>query len=94
VISGAHVILYSQDAEADRAFLRDVLDFPGVGPPQHEFFLMCDDLDAQLGEFRAQGVEITRPVSEQRWGKLTAIRLPSGAELPLYEPLHPIAHSL
>jgi catechol 2,3-dioxygenase-like lactoylglutathione lyase family enzyme len=99
VISGAHVILYSQDAEADRAFLRDVLDFPGVdagggwlifklppaevavhptdGPPQHEFFLMCDDLDAQLGEFRAQGVEITRPVSEQRWGKLTAIRLPA-----------------
>ena len=63
---------------------------PTDGPPQHEFFLMCDDLDAQLGEFRAQGVEITRPVSEQRWGKLTAIRLPSGAELPLYEPLHPI----
>jgi catechol 2,3-dioxygenase-like lactoylglutathione lyase family enzyme len=25
MISGAHVILYSKDAEADRAFLRDVL---------------------------------------------------------------------
>ena len=26
----AHVIIYSQDAEADRAFLRDVLGFPSV----------------------------------------------------------------
>ncbi|MGW7002399.1 VOC family protein [Streptomyces sp. NPDC054933] len=116
MINGAHAILYSQDAAADRAFIRDVLGFPGVdagegwlifklppaevavhptdGAPRREFFLMCDDLDAQLDELRAQGVESTRPVSEQRWGKLTAMRLPSGAELPLYEPFHPVAHSL
>ncbi|MDQ0688495.1 catechol 2,3-dioxygenase-like lactoylglutathione lyase family enzyme [Streptomyces achromogenes] len=115
MISGAHVILYSQDAEADRDFIRDVLDLPGVdagggwlvfrlppaevavhptdGPPRHGFFLMCDDLDSQLSGFRAQGVEIIGPVSEQRWGRLAAIRLPSGAELPLYEPHHPTAHS-
>jgi catechol 2,3-dioxygenase-like lactoylglutathione lyase family enzyme len=30
VILGAHVILYSSDAEADRAFLRDVLGLAGV----------------------------------------------------------------
>ena len=30
MISGAHIILYSKDAEADRAFLRDVLGFPHV----------------------------------------------------------------
>lgn len=30
MISGAHVIVYSRDAEADRAFLRDVLGFPSV----------------------------------------------------------------
>ena len=30
MINGAHVIVYSQDAEADRAFLRDVLDLPQV----------------------------------------------------------------
>jgi catechol 2,3-dioxygenase-like lactoylglutathione lyase family enzyme len=30
MISGAHVILYSKDAEADRAFFRDVLEFPSV----------------------------------------------------------------
>ena len=30
MIFGAHVIVYSKDAEADRAFLRDVLGFPSV----------------------------------------------------------------
>jgi catechol 2,3-dioxygenase-like lactoylglutathione lyase family enzyme len=30
MISGAHIVLYSKDAEADRAFFRDVLDFKYV----------------------------------------------------------------
>jgi catechol 2,3-dioxygenase-like lactoylglutathione lyase family enzyme len=30
MIDGAHVIIYSTDAEADRAFLRDVLELPAV----------------------------------------------------------------
>ena len=30
MINGTHVILYSQDAEADRVFLRDVLGFESV----------------------------------------------------------------
>ncbi|MHB6911755.1 VOC family protein [Streptomyces sp. DB-54] len=116
MISGSHVILHSQDAPADRAFLRDVLGFPDVDAgggwlifklppaevavhptddaPRHELYLMCDDLHAELDRLRAQGVEATRPVSEQRWGLLTAVRLPSGAELPLYQPLHPVAHGL
>jgi catechol 2,3-dioxygenase-like lactoylglutathione lyase family enzyme len=30
MISGTHVIVYSKDADADRAFFRDVLRFPSV----------------------------------------------------------------
>jgi catechol 2,3-dioxygenase-like lactoylglutathione lyase family enzyme len=30
VINGAHVVIYSSDAEADRAFFRDVLGLPNV----------------------------------------------------------------
>src|SRR5262245_47787395 len=30
MINGAHVIIYSKDAEADRAFLKNVLKFPYV----------------------------------------------------------------
>lgn len=30
MITGAHVIVYSADADADRAFFRDVLNYPNV----------------------------------------------------------------
>jgi len=30
VISGAHIVIYSKDADADRIFFRDVLGFPSV----------------------------------------------------------------
>jgi len=30
MINGAHMVLYSRDADADRAFFRDVLQFPFV----------------------------------------------------------------
>ncbi|MCP3818242.1 VOC family protein [Streptomyces sp. A3M-1-3] len=30
MINGAHVVIYSRDAEADRAFFRDVLGYPHV----------------------------------------------------------------
>jgi len=30
MINGAHVVIYSRNAEADRAFFRDVLQFPSV----------------------------------------------------------------
>jgi hypothetical protein len=30
VINGTHVLLYSEDPEADRTFFRDVLNFPAV----------------------------------------------------------------
>ena len=30
MINGAHIIIYSKDAEADRAFFKDVLGFPHV----------------------------------------------------------------
>jgi catechol 2,3-dioxygenase-like lactoylglutathione lyase family enzyme len=34
MIFGAHVVIYSEDAEADRAFVRDVLGFDGVDAGQ------------------------------------------------------------
>ena len=30
MITGAHVIVYSRDADADRAFFRDVLEYPHI----------------------------------------------------------------
>ncbi len=36
-----------------------------------------------------KGVEFTRPIAEERWGLVTAISLPGGGELGLYEARHP-----
>jgi catechol 2,3-dioxygenase-like lactoylglutathione lyase family enzyme len=118
VINGAHVIIYSRDAEADRAFLKDVLGYPHVDaghgwlifklPPaevaihptdevesnRHELYLMCDDLEQTVVDLTSRGVEFTRPAEDQRWGILTAIRLPGGGELGLYQPRHPPAYDL
>jgi predicted enzyme related to lactoylglutathione lyase len=113
VITGAHAIVYTEDADALRAFFHDVLGFDSVDggggwlifalPPaevaahpaetggRHELYLMCDDIEATVEELTAKGVELTREVSDEGWGLLTAIRLPGGGELGLYEPRHPTA---
>jgi hypothetical protein len=114
MIEGAHVILYSRDAEADREFLHDLLGSPGVdagdgwlifalppaevavhpteGEPKQELYLTCDDIERTLTYLSARGVQIARAISDERWGLLAAVSMPSGAELPMYEPRHPIAY--
>ena len=108
-ITGAHAIIYSKDAEADRAFLRDVLKFPHVDvghgwlifglPPaevavhpgeendRHEFYLMCDDIEAFVREMQGRGVECA-PVQNMGWGTLTQVTLPGGGKLGVYQPRH------
>ena len=56
----------------------------------HELYLMCDDIDKTVADLKAKGVE-TRGITEQPWGRLTQIVLPSGDELGLYQPKHPVA---
>ena len=63
---------------------------PG-GENTTSLYLMCDDLEATMAELEAKGVEFTRPVSDEGWGRLTALRVPGGGELGLYEPRHPTA---
>ena len=111
MITGVHAVLFSRDAEADRAFLSDVLGLASVDagggwlifalPPAEaavhpadesgttQLYLMCDDVEATIAELREKGVDVLRPVSDERWGLVTAIALPGGGELGLYEPRHP-----
>jgi predicted enzyme related to lactoylglutathione lyase len=64
---------------------------PSDDDARHELYLMCDDLNATLAQLRAKGVQIAREVSDQGWGLVSAIRLPGGSELGIYEPRHPTA---
>jgi catechol 2,3-dioxygenase-like lactoylglutathione lyase family enzyme len=122
MIHGVHVLLYSTNPEADRAFLRDVIGLRGVDighgwmifalPPAEAavhpaddkdllrhgdraqlgavVYLMCTDLKAEMKALQAKGVEFS-PVDQAGWGIKTTLRLPSGGELGLYQPLHPTA---
>src|SRR5262245_38084300 len=111
MITGIHAVLFTTDADADRAFFRDVLELPSVDagdgwlifalPPaelaahpadadgRHELYLMCDDVLATVAELSARGAQVARPVAEAGFGLVTAIRLPGGGELGLYQPRHP-----
>ena len=55
----------------------------------HELYLMCDDIHATVDELKGKGVEFSRPISDERFGLITAIEMPGGGELALYEPKHP-----
>lgn len=112
MIFGAHVVIYSKDAAADRAFLRDILKFASVDaghgwlifalPPAevavhpaeesdpHELYLMCDDLSTEISALAEKGVRCSE-VQQARWGSITKIQLPSGSEVGVYQPKHPIA---
>jgi predicted enzyme related to lactoylglutathione lyase len=67
----------------------EVAAHPTDGAPRCELYLMCDDVRLTMAELEAKGVEFVRPIAEERWGLVTAIKLPGGAELGLYEPRHP-----
>lgn len=110
MINGAHIVIYSKDPEAGRAFFRDILKFPAVDaghswlifkmPPleaafhnsekndQHELYLMCDDIASTLKELTSKNVEVSG-MTDQRWGKLASLTLPSGGKISIYEPAHP-----
>lgn len=58
----------------------------------HGLYLMCDDLDSTLRDFRGKGVTVLPDIHDERWGRLGTIVLPGGSRLSLYEPRHPRPH--
>jgi len=56
-----------------------------------ELYLMCDDVAATVAELKTKGVEFARGIEDQGYGLVTAIKLPGGSELGLYQPRHPTA---
>ena len=109
MIIGSHAIIYSRNAESDRAFLRDVLQFPNVDvgggwlifglPPSevavhpgeendvHEFYLMCDDIEAFIAAMAKRNIACSE-VHRMDWGDLTHVTLPGGGKLGVYQPKH------
>ena len=124
IVNGVHILIYTANPDADRAFFRDVLGFKhvdaghgwlifGLPPAEAAFhpidgsgtsaqadrmigshvYLMCDDLRATIADLAQKNVVCTA-VKEERWGIRTTVPLPSGGEVGLYQPLHPVAYNL
>jgi uncharacterized protein (TIGR02246 family) len=109
MINGAHAIVYSTNAEADRAVLRDVFGLPHVDvgggwlifglPPaevavhpsdendRHELYLMCADVQQLVEQLTARGLGCG-PVQDHGWGVMTAVTLPGGGQIGVYQPRH------
>jgi catechol 2,3-dioxygenase-like lactoylglutathione lyase family enzyme len=75
MINGAHVLLYSQDPDADRAFFRDVLELRAVDAGHGWLIFALPPAEAAL-----------HPASEAPWGLKATIPLPSGGDVGLYRP--------
>ncbi len=67
----------------------EIAAHPAEGETRCELYLMCDDIQKTIQELKAKGVATTRPVKDEGWGLLTAIRLPDGSEMGIYQPRHP-----
>ncbi len=53
----------------------------------HEFYLMCDDVEAFIAEMKKHNIACDE-VQNQGWGLLTQITLPGGGKLGVYQPQH------
>ena len=53
----------------------------------HEFYLMCDDVNAFIAEMKTHRIACSE-VHNQGWGMLTQITLPGGGKLGVYQPRH------
>ncbi len=97
MFTAGHVVISSKNAEADRAFFRDVLGFSSVDagdgwlifalPPSETAFHPSDKNDIHECQV-AFGDRL-----ETSWGIPTTVQSPGGGELGLYEPRHSMAVS-
>jgi len=69
---------------------------PAEGPTyesgvRHQLSLMCDDIEATIGELRAKGITVKGEPTDEGYGITVMLNLPGGVEVQLYEPRHPVA---
>ena len=48
---------------------------------------MCENVEALVAKMKSQNVACD-PISNQGWGMLTAVTLPGGGKLGIYQPRH------
>ena len=65
----------------------EVAVHPADSNDVHEFYLMCDDVEALVAAMKKRDIACG-PVQNQGWGLLTQVTLPGGGKLGIYQPRH------
>jgi hypothetical protein len=61
---------------------------PTEGEPEHELYLVCDDINKTIAKLAEHGIK-AEAVADRGWGLVTTLELPGGERMGLYEPKHP-----
>ena len=64
---------------------------PAEKGSHYELYLLCDEINSTVADLESRGVKFSSPVTDARFGFVTSLTLPGGAELGLYQPKHPLA---
>src|SRR5712691_3351622 len=62
----------------------EVAVHPAEGKEKHEFYLMCDDVEAFAADMKKRGIDCG-PIQGMGWGALTQLTLPGGSKLGVYQ---------
>ena len=56
--------------------------------------LLCEDIETTKAELEGRGAEFAGVIEDMGFGRGTMLKVPGADDILVYEPRHPIAHSL
>lgn len=65
----------------------EVAFHPSKQNDRHQFYLLCDDVQAFVADMKKRAVACSAPETHE-WGVLTQLTLPGGGKVGVYEPRH------
>jgi len=65
----------------------EVAMHPSENNNEHEFYLMCDDINNFIGDMNKRNIACS-DIHMMGWGMLTQLTLPGGGTLGVYQPRH------
>ena len=63
-------------------------------PRHHAIALMCDDIDATVGELKAKGAQFRGSIDQTEYGRIIMMIVPGADDIQLYQPSHKLAYNL
>ena len=103
MITAVHTLIYSDEPEATRAFLRDFLGWPCVEGGFETGWLIFKTGPSELGVHPTKGTheggeysypEFSGGIADYGFGLAAMLKLPGAGEILLYQPQHPTAYDL